>query len=91
MKKIKNANCQENFYVPQMGKPLDKSQLEASKFSNRLNFEADTNNMTPFDFLRMVFVFSADQKQNMLNVKTYFLMPQLKFTIQHIPGIKVAS
>ena len=43
-----------------MAKPLDKSTLEASKFSNKLSFEPDTQMITPFDFMRMVFVVSGD-------------------------------
>ena len=31
-----------------------------SKFTNKLNFEADTMNITPFDFSRLVFIVETD-------------------------------
>ena len=41
MKKIKNTNIQDNFYISEIDKTLDKSSIDVTKM-RKLSFEAET-------------------------------------------------
>ena len=58
---------------------MDRSQIDTSKTDKQLSFEAETMSLTPFDFLRVVFTFSADQIQHRLISNAYIIAPNLAF------------
>jgi len=91
MKKIKNANVQDKFYQASMGMAMDKSTMDTSKFSSKLSFEADTMSITPFDFIRVVFVFSADQVYHKLLSSLHIIAPNLSYKFEAIPKMRLVS
>lgn len=73
-KKIKNANCESKMYISSSG--------------NRLSFEAETQHLTPLDFVRIVFQFSSDHLSHKLLMNSTLMMPNLVFTCKMIPSMK---
>ena len=59
-KKIKNANCDSKFYPAELCKAMDKAKGEDKISARKVIFEAESQYLTPIDFLRIVFSFSAD-------------------------------
>jgi hypothetical protein len=74
-----------------MTKAMDKSSLDVSKFGNKLSFESETQNLTPFDFMRIVFQFTADQGTHKLNASCSLIAPDLSFSFTQIPKLKLVS
>ncbi|TNV85363.1 hypothetical protein FGO68_gene3239 [Halteria grandinella] len=91
-KKIKNANCEAQFYQSQLAKDLitqnkvDQSNPQIS--TRRISFEAETCAITPFDYLRLFFSVEADQIAQKLNIQSTILFPNLRFQLRPIPAIK---
>ena len=42
---------------------MDQSSLEMSKLNKKLTFEAETMNICPLDYCRLIYSFSADHKR----------------------------
>jgi len=58
---------------------MDKSTLDLNKFSTKLSFESETMTLTPFDFMRVIFSFSADQISHKLVASASIIAPNLTY------------
>lgn len=86
-KKIKNANCDSQFYQAQLAKEL-ASNPKSEATQRRISFEAETMALSPLDFLRVFFTIEADQISQRLNIQSGILVPNLSFQMQPLPAIK---
>ena len=57
----------------------------------KLIFEADTMNISPFDFARLLFKFKADQTEDSLLASLVILLPDLSFKLNILPALKLVS
>jgi len=55
-KKLKNANCDSQFYQGEVAK-----DRETALVNRKLSFESETCVLTPFDYIRLLFLVAADQ------------------------------
>jgi hypothetical protein len=55
-KKLKNANSDSSFYQGEIAK-----DRETALGNRKLSFESETSVLTPFDYLRLLFLIAADQ------------------------------
>ena len=54
-------------------------------------FNADTMNISPFDFARLVFKFKSDLDNDALFVTLKMVIPDLNFKLTPLPSLKLVS
>ncbi|CDW79743.1 UNKNOWN [Stylonychia lemnae] len=92
VKKLKNANMSDKFYQAQLSQALDNENPNQQNIHmNKFNFEADSQNITVLDFMRVLFTIDCDQARQKLIINCHLIVPDLAFNFIKVPKVTIIS